>query len=194
MSATTLNKRKIEEDSDDEDVQLFLKLESENNKKLKSTEEKMDETTPKTPKQPSKDKEVIKAASTPSNNNVTAKNVSTPKSFQSIQTKLPFKSLQPANLDKTPQSPHAMPSKEKEDTNRDSQHQLIIRSDGEWFIEDFLLDKEWRSLLEDEFEKKYFIEINNVIRAGYNKNILRPPKELVFNALNSTPLKKVTKI
>ena len=34
-------------------------------------------------------------------------------------------------------------------------------------------------------------EINNNIKEGYKKGINRPPKELVFNALNSTKLDKV---
>jgi hypothetical protein len=182
MSATTLNKRKIEEDSDDEDVQLFLKHESENSKKLKSKEEdKVEETAPQTPKQASKE---VKTKGTPANNSLPTKNVNTPK--LSVQTKLPFKTLQPSNLDKTAQA-----TPPKTETKCESQYEVVPRADGQWFIEDFLLDKEWRSLLKDEFEKKYFIEINNVIRGGYDKNILRPPKELVFNALNSTKLKNV---
>ncbi len=60
-----------------------------------------------------------------------------------------------------------------------------------WNIEDFLFDKEWKNLLKEEFSKKYFIEINNNIKEGYKKGINRPPKELVFNALNSTKLDKV---
>ena len=163
MSATTANKRKIEENSDDEDMQLFLKAESEIIKKLKSTEEKVETKTPQTSKE-------VKSS------------VSTPKS--SIQTKLPFKTLQPSSASKTPTT-------SKSDTKFETHHEIVKRADGEWFIEDFLLDKQWRTLLQEEFKKKYFIDINNVIREGFKKNILRPPKELVFNAMNSTRLDNV---
>lgn len=163
MSATTANKRKIEENSDDEDMQLFLKAESEIIKKLKSTEEKVETKTPQTSKE-------VKSS------------VSTPKS--SIQTKLPFKTLQPSSASKTPTT-------SKSDTKFETHHEIVKRADGEWFIEDFLLDKQWRTLLQEEFKKKYFIDINNVIREGFKKNILRPPKELVFNAMNSTRLDNI---
>lgn len=65
------------------------------------------------------------------------------------------------------------------------------RPNGEWFIEDYLVDEEWRKWLADEFDKQYFKEINLVLKPGYQKNIIRPPKELVFNALNSTKLDKI---
>ena len=61
----------------------------------------------------------------------------------------------------------------------------------EWLISDFLYDKEWKSLLEDEFNKDYFKTIHETIKPGYKKDIVRPPKELVFNALNSTKIKDV---
>jgi hypothetical protein len=61
----------------------------------------------------------------------------------------------------------------------------------DWLIEDYLYDKEWKNLLKDEFEKGYFIEINKQIKDGYKKDINRPPKELVFNALNSTKITDV---
>ena len=55
-------------------------------------------------------------------------------------------------------------------------------------IEDYLIDKEWENLLKEEFEKEYFKKINVVLSLGYEKNIIRPPKDFVFNALNSTKL------
>ena len=69
--------------------------------------------------------------------------------------------------------------------------EITVRPDGEWEIQDYLLDSTWKSLLEAEFEKKYFIEINKFIKNGYQKNINRPPKELVFNAFNSTKISQV---
>lgn len=67
----------------------------------------------------------------------------------------------------------------------------IVRANGEWFIEDYLVDEQWRRLLADEFEKPYFKEINAFIKPGYEKGIVRPPKELVFNALNSTKINNI---
>lgn len=64
----------------------------------------------------------------------------------------------------------------------------VPKDDGNWHIQDFLFDKEWKSLLAEEFEKDYFKVIDDKIRPGYKKDIVRPPKELVFNALNSTKL------
>jgi hypothetical protein len=68
---------------------------------------------------------------------------------------------------------------------------VLERPNGEWLIEDYLIEEEWRRLLKDEFEKDYFKKINLTIKQGYQKNINRPPKELVFNALNSTKLSQV---
>jgi len=65
------------------------------------------------------------------------------------------------------------------------------RQTDDWLIEDFLYDPQWKQLLKDEFEKKYFVEINQKIKDGYKKDINRPPKELVFNALNSTKLDQI---
>lgn len=58
-------------------------------------------------------------------------------------------------------------------------------------IQDYLTDPEWKELLKDEFEKDYFKRINTILALAYKKGIAMPPKELVFNAFNSLPLKKV---
>jgi uracil-DNA glycosylase len=67
----------------------------------------------------------------------------------------------------------------------------VPKDNGNWVIEDFLHDKEWKTLLQDQFEMDYFKEINEFIKPGYKKDNVRPPKELVFNALNSTKLKDI---
>ncbi len=67
----------------------------------------------------------------------------------------------------------------------------VPKDNENWSIQDFLFDKEWKTLLQDEFEKEYFISINEAIKPGYKKDIVRPPKELVFNALNSTKIKDI---
>jgi uracil-DNA glycosylase len=61
-------------------------------------------------------------------------------------------------------------------------------TDNDFHIESYLYSEEWKTLLHDEFKKDYFKNINSVLKDGYKKNLLRPPKELVFNALNSTSL------
>jgi len=65
------------------------------------------------------------------------------------------------------------------------------KDDGNWQIQDFLFDKDWKDLLKEEFEKEYFLKINEHIKPGYKKDVVRPPKELVFNALNSTKLSNI---
>jgi hypothetical protein len=59
-----------------------------------------------------------------------------------------------------------------------------------WLLSDYI-EGEWKEALLDEFKKKYFIDINNKIRDGYKRDINRPPKELIFNAFNSTQLSDV---
>lgn len=63
---------------------------------------------------------------------------------------------------------------------------------NDWKLEDYLLEPEWKESLKDEFKKDYFIEIEKIVKDGYAQNILKPPKELLFNAFNSTKLSKVT--
>ncbi|CAF0724535.1 unnamed protein product [Brachionus calyciflorus] len=58
-------------------------------------------------------------------------------------------------------------------------------------IENYLLDNEWKEILKDEFEKDYFLSINNILSLGYEKNCIRPDKELVFNVFNSTRLSDI---
>jgi hypothetical protein len=95
-----------------------------------------------------------------------------------VQTKLSFKSIQTAS-----------PKPKVESANKE---EIVQKpNDGEWEIQEFLHDTKWKKLLSEEFSKKYFIEINRIIREGYKKNIVRPPKELVFNALNSTSIDNI---
>ena len=62
---------------------------------------------------------------------------------------------------------------------------------NDFHIESYLHSDEWRELLKEEFEKDYFKKINAILKDGYKKNLVRPPKELVFNALNSTSLSEI---
>lgn len=189
---TDVQKRKLDLDSEDE---LFLSYENEK-KKRASTEnkensvagEKEEKTPSKTketqsPKQPVVNKLIAKDFTTdsPSNKSSSLASGSPAAKSPMIQSKLSF--FKPTTAAAT-QSPKAQPQQQK-------QPEPIKRANGEWLIEDYLLDEQWRKLLQEEFEKPYFQEINKFIRDGYNKKINRPPKELVFNAYNSTKLSNV---
>jgi len=53
------------------------------------------------------------------------------------------------------------------------------------------LEKSWKGLLKDEFEKPYFEELAKFVKEEYkNRNIFPPPK-FIFNALDSVPVEKV---
>ena len=58
-------------------------------------------------------------------------------------------------------------------------------------IQDYLIDSTWKRLLQSEFQKSYFLEINEFLEKEYQKGIVRPPKELIFNAFNSTKIDEV---
>ena len=59
-------------------------------------------------------------------------------------------------------------------------------------LKDYLTDAKWKKVLEEEFTKPYFVEIENKLAQEYKagKEVF-PPKELIFNAFNLTPLDKV---
>ena len=63
---------------------------------------------------------------------------------------------------------------------------------GKTSLKDLLKDKQWKVLLGSEFDEKYFQELEKKLEEEYKagKEIF-PPKELIFNALNVTPLDKV---
>ncbi len=55
-----------------------------------------------------------------------------------------------------------------------------------------LCDPGWRKVLKSEFEKPYFSRLMSFLHAETDKGaIIYPPKELIFNAFNLTPLEKV---
>ena len=62
-----------------------------------------------------------------------------------------------------------------------------------FLLQDYILDSEWKEILKEEFQKKYFLDLNQTLDEGYQSGLVRPPKELIFNALNSTKLTKVYK-
>jgi uracil-DNA glycosylase len=58
-------------------------------------------------------------------------------------------------------------------------------------LEDFIYDIEWKEILKEEFSKNYFLVLNKILDNTYEKGLVRPNKELIFNALNSTKLSQV---
>ena len=65
------------------------------------------------------------------------------------------------------------------------------KQEKDWNVEDYLIGKEWRNLLEHEFKKNYVIEINKKLKEDYNRNTIYPPSDLIFHALNLTQLSQV---
>ena len=59
-------------------------------------------------------------------------------------------------------------------------------------VQDYIVNNEWFCLLENEFKKDYFIEINKKLNEEYAKKVIYPKKEDVFRALNLTSLSQVS--
>jgi uracil-DNA glycosylase len=53
------------------------------------------------------------------------------------------------------------------------------------------LEKSWKELLKDEFEKPYFKELSSFVHREYQANTVYPPPKFIFNALDSLPVAKV---
>ncbi len=53
------------------------------------------------------------------------------------------------------------------------------------------LEKSWKDLLREEFEKPYFKELAGFVRSEYETKTVYPPAKLVFNALDSLPVDQV---
>jgi hypothetical protein len=186
-------KRKLEADSDDE---LFFAYESTSKAKKNDSGEAEKVVQPSSAKKPT-NKEESTSIGTPKNKTEVS-NKENSKPVVNLAQKLATASPKPLDSPKSnklliQQKLSFSPSVQKPSEKEKPQElpKPIVRPNGEWLIEDFLLDEQWKKWLNDEFEKPYFKEINRIIREGYKKNILRPPKELVFNALNSTKLDKV---
>jgi uracil-DNA glycosylase len=54
-----------------------------------------------------------------------------------------------------------------------------------------LLSNDWLKALSDEFEKPYFKELESFLKTAYEHDLVFPPRNSVFNALNYTALEKV---
>jgi len=56
---------------------------------------------------------------------------------------------------------------------------------------DVTIDTSWKSVLEDEFEKEYFLRLAEFIRDEYKTKTVYPPAGLIFNAFNLCPFQGV---
>jgi uracil-DNA glycosylase len=54
------------------------------------------------------------------------------------------------------------------------------------------LEPSWKAALAEEFTKPYFTDLTNFVRDAYQTNTVYPPARLIFNALDSCPLKDTT--
>lgn len=53
------------------------------------------------------------------------------------------------------------------------------------------LEKSWKNLLQEEFEKPYFKDLSEFVRFEYKTKTIFPPAKLIFNALDSLPVDQV---
>lgn len=59
----------------------------------------------------------------------------------------------------------------------------------------YIKDAGWASALKDEFQKDYFKDLEVLLQKDYKKGVqVFPPKDLIFNAFNKTPLDQVSVI
>ncbi|XP_019630164.1 PREDICTED: uncharacterized protein LOC109474315 [Branchiostoma belcheri] len=107
--------------------------------------------------------------------------------FKQVHTKVmpPRKRKAPEESTSTAKAAKKNDSKRKDKTTGAS-------SGGSLNLPSFLKDETWRDKLKEEFEKDYFSGIEESLSADYSKGEeIFPPKELIFNAFNLTPLDKV---
>lgn len=53
------------------------------------------------------------------------------------------------------------------------------------------IEETWKTALEDEFSKDYFIRLTDFVRNEYKTTTVYPPGKLIFNAFNLCPFNKV---
>lgn len=56
---------------------------------------------------------------------------------------------------------------------------------------DVRIDNSWKSVLNQEFEKEYFLKLTEFVRSEYKSTKIYPPGNLIFNAFNLCPFPKV---
>lgn len=53
------------------------------------------------------------------------------------------------------------------------------------------IEQSWKALLQEEFDKPYFVELTEFVRAEYKSYRIYPPGSQIFNAFNLCPFDKV---
>lgn len=56
---------------------------------------------------------------------------------------------------------------------------------------DVRIESSWHEVLEEEFEKDYFVRLTDFVRNEYSNGVCFPPGRLIFNAFNLCPYDKV---
>jgi len=56
---------------------------------------------------------------------------------------------------------------------------------------DVRIESGWKSILNSEFNKEYFIKLTDFVKEEYKKNTVFPPASLIFNAFNLCPFSQV---
>ena len=56
---------------------------------------------------------------------------------------------------------------------------------------DVKIEQSWKALLQEEFDKPYFVELTDFVRAEYKSYRIYPPGSQIFNAFNLCPFDKV---
>jgi uracil-DNA glycosylase len=56
---------------------------------------------------------------------------------------------------------------------------------------DVKIEPTWKSKLQDEFEKEYFLKLTEFVKEEYRKGTVYPPGSLIFNAFNLCPFASV---
>lgn len=56
---------------------------------------------------------------------------------------------------------------------------------------DVKIDAAWKSRLQDEFGKEYFVRLAQFVKEEYRTNTIYPPGSLIFNAFNLCPFENV---
>lgn len=56
---------------------------------------------------------------------------------------------------------------------------------------DVKIEQSWKTRLQNEFEKEYFINLTNFVKKEYNSFTIYPPGRLIFNAFDKCPFENV---
>jgi uracil-DNA glycosylase len=56
---------------------------------------------------------------------------------------------------------------------------------------DVKIEATWKSKLQSEFEKEYFLKLSEFVKEEYRTHTIYPPGSLIFNAFNLCPFEKV---